>query len=205
MQIAQDSAATSPALGASVADAGAALRSAYPDYKIIRRNGAVVGFEPSKISVAMTKAFLAVNGSQGAGSARIRENGPGRTHQVLPATVRSARSLMPSIMRRCMMKCGSSKAVKLIAASQAGIAPGSPAHQLLQGWLDHQPPGDGAHLDPGRFFAARSNRRREKQSPVAVRSLRASLVANRKLALCLLPGHRSTSARRGPGGAAHKS
>ena len=37
-----------------------APRAAYPDYKIIRRNGAVVGFEPSKISVAMTKAFLAV-------------------------------------------------------------------------------------------------------------------------------------------------
>ena len=43
------------------------------DYKIIRRNGAVVGFEPSKISIAMTKAFLAVNGGQGAASARVRE------------------------------------------------------------------------------------------------------------------------------------
>jgi ribonucleoside-diphosphate reductase alpha chain len=42
-------------------------------YKIIRRNGAVVAFEPTKISVAMTKAFLAVSGGQGAGSARIRE------------------------------------------------------------------------------------------------------------------------------------
>ena len=43
------------------------------DYRIIRRNGAVVGFEPSKISIAMTKAFLAVNGGQGAASARVRE------------------------------------------------------------------------------------------------------------------------------------
>jgi len=34
------------------------------DYRIIRRNGAVVGFEPSKISIAVTKAFLAVNGGQ---------------------------------------------------------------------------------------------------------------------------------------------
>jgi len=42
------------------------------DYKIIRRNGAVVGFEPSKISIAVTKAFLAVNGGQGAASARVR-------------------------------------------------------------------------------------------------------------------------------------
>jgi ribonucleoside-diphosphate reductase alpha chain len=32
----------------------------YQDYKIIRRNGSVVVFEPQKISIAMTKAFLAV-------------------------------------------------------------------------------------------------------------------------------------------------
>ena len=43
------------------------------DYRVIRRNGAVVGFEPSKISIALTKAFLAVNGGQGAASARVRE------------------------------------------------------------------------------------------------------------------------------------
>jgi len=42
------------------------------DFKIIRRNGAVVSFEPSKIAIALTKAFLAVNGGQGAASARIR-------------------------------------------------------------------------------------------------------------------------------------
>ncbi len=42
-------------------------------YKIIRRNGSVVNFEPSKISIAMTKAFLAVSGGHGAASARIRE------------------------------------------------------------------------------------------------------------------------------------
>ena len=45
----------------------------FGDYRIIRRNGAVVGFEPSKISIAVTKAFLAVNGGQGAASARVRE------------------------------------------------------------------------------------------------------------------------------------
>ncbi|HJS39588.1 MAG TPA: ribonucleoside-diphosphate reductase subunit alpha [Burkholderiales bacterium] len=73
MQIAQESPATSSLTGASVADSSAAIRRAYADYKVIRRNGAVVVFEPAKISVAMTKAFLAVNGSQGAASARIRE------------------------------------------------------------------------------------------------------------------------------------
>ena len=45
----------------------------YEDYKVIRRNGAVVGFEPAKINVALTKAFIAVSGGQGAASARIRE------------------------------------------------------------------------------------------------------------------------------------
>ena len=38
----------------------------YDQYKVIRRNGAVVGFEPAKITIAVTKAFLAVNGGQGA-------------------------------------------------------------------------------------------------------------------------------------------
>src|SRR3989442_14286495 len=42
-------------------------------YKVIRRNGAVVGFEPSKIAIAVTKAFLAVNGGQSAASSRVRE------------------------------------------------------------------------------------------------------------------------------------
>ncbi|HZQ61304.1 MAG TPA: ribonucleotide reductase N-terminal alpha domain-containing protein, partial [Casimicrobiaceae bacterium] len=45
----------------------------FAQYKVIRRNGAVVGFEPAKISIAMTKAFLAVNGGHGAASARIRD------------------------------------------------------------------------------------------------------------------------------------
>ena len=57
--------------GLSVADASA--RPEFNDYKVIRRNGSVVGFEPAKISVAMTKAFLAVNGGQSANSARVRE------------------------------------------------------------------------------------------------------------------------------------
>jgi len=46
---------------------------AWADFKVIRRNGSVVGFEPSKISIAVTKAFLAVSGGHGAASARIRE------------------------------------------------------------------------------------------------------------------------------------
>jgi ribonucleoside-diphosphate reductase alpha chain len=57
-------------------------------YKVIRRNGAVVGFEPAKISVAMTKAFLAVIGGQGAASARIRELVASLTEAVVAAQLR---------------------------------------------------------------------------------------------------------------------
>ena len=60
----------------------------FSQYRIIRRNGAVVGFEPGKISVAMTKAFLAVEGGQGAASARVRELVAGLTEAVVGALVR---------------------------------------------------------------------------------------------------------------------
>src|SRR5260221_8798523 len=73
MQIAQDNTAVAPGFGSSLSQTTGSARGLFTDYKVIRRNGAVVGFEPAKISVAMTKAFLAVNGSQGAASARIRE------------------------------------------------------------------------------------------------------------------------------------
>ena len=58
------------------------------DYKIIRRNGTVVGFEPSKIVIAMTKAFIAVHGGQAAASARIREMVEQLTHIVVQALMR---------------------------------------------------------------------------------------------------------------------
>ena len=47
--------------------------SAPGEYRVIRRNGMITGFDKSKISVAMTKAFLAVEGGQAAASRRIRE------------------------------------------------------------------------------------------------------------------------------------
>ncbi|HYA65683.1 MAG TPA: ATP cone domain-containing protein, partial [Burkholderiaceae bacterium] len=58
------------------------------EYQVIRRNGAVVTFEPAKIAVAMTKAFLAVRGGQGAGSAAIREQVERLTGAVVSALVR---------------------------------------------------------------------------------------------------------------------
>ncbi len=58
-------------------------------YQIIRRNGAVVPFEPTKIAVAMMKAFLAVHGTQGAASASVREMVDGLTQAVIRALMRS--------------------------------------------------------------------------------------------------------------------
>jgi ribonucleoside-diphosphate reductase alpha chain len=83
MQIAQENATATQAIGVAIPESSNGGRGPYADYKIIRRNGAVVGFEPAKISVAMTKAFLAVNGSQGAASARIRDIVSGLTEAVV--------------------------------------------------------------------------------------------------------------------------
>ncbi|MCE5393994.1 MAG: ribonucleoside-diphosphate reductase subunit alpha [Acidithiobacillus sp.] len=57
-------------------------------HRVIRRNGAVVPFETSKIQVAMTKAFLAVEGSTGAASARVRDQVARLTQQVVQALTR---------------------------------------------------------------------------------------------------------------------
>lgn len=64
-------------------------QSAYSAYQIIRRNGAVVSFEPSKIAVALMKAFLAVHGTQGAASASVRETVDGLTEAVVRGLLRS--------------------------------------------------------------------------------------------------------------------
>ena len=88
MHIAQDSAPAAAERAVAVPAAGPEGRARHADYKVIRRNGAVVGFEPSKISVAMTKAFLAVNSSQGAASARIRDIVATLTESVVGALVR---------------------------------------------------------------------------------------------------------------------
>ena len=77
-----------PMVGTSAAGLGS-VNTAYSGYQIIRRNGAVVGFEPSKIAVALMKAFLAVHGTQGAASASVRETVDRLTESVVRALLRS--------------------------------------------------------------------------------------------------------------------
>ncbi len=73
----------------NVGDFSNAQANPLAHYQIIRRNGAVVSFEPHKIAVAMMKAFLAVHGTQGAASASVRETVDELTQQVIRALVRS--------------------------------------------------------------------------------------------------------------------
>ena len=78
-----------PSAGFIAGGVGGSQATQLSDYKIIRRNGSVVAFEPSKIAIAVTKAFLAVNGGQGAASARVREQVEQLSHAVVRALLRS--------------------------------------------------------------------------------------------------------------------
>ena len=86
MQLATETAQAMPTANFTASET--AQEPLHSQYKIIRRNGAVVGFEPSKIAIAMTKAFIAVNGGQGAASARVREQVAQLTESVVGALMR---------------------------------------------------------------------------------------------------------------------
>jgi ribonucleoside-diphosphate reductase alpha chain len=64
-------ASTSPREATTVS--GGIAATAPGQLRVIKRNGTVVPFEASKISVAITKAFLAVEGGTAAASSRIHE------------------------------------------------------------------------------------------------------------------------------------
>jgi ribonucleoside-diphosphate reductase alpha chain len=80
---------SSAAPAGTVTTASQAAPNPLAHYQIIRRNGAVVPFEPNKIAIALMKAFLAVHGTQGAASASVRETVDELTQAVIRALVRS--------------------------------------------------------------------------------------------------------------------
>jgi ribonucleoside-diphosphate reductase alpha chain len=91
LHAATDSISISPKHDNNVTDsvsASPASSKSFDQYKVIRRNGSVVVFEPSKISIALTKAFIAVNGGRGAASARVREMVEQLTDGVVSALLR---------------------------------------------------------------------------------------------------------------------
>ena len=52
-------------------------------YNVLRRNGKLTAFDKEKIVVAMTKAYLAVEGGQAAASSRVHETVENLTNQVV--------------------------------------------------------------------------------------------------------------------------
>ena len=88
MRIATDTSRSAAAPKFSIPQEQEMTDERYSLFKVIRRNGSVVAFEPGKISIAVTKAFLAINGGQGAASARVRELVGQLTEQVVSALVR---------------------------------------------------------------------------------------------------------------------
>ncbi|QSA97583.1 ribonucleoside-diphosphate reductase subunit alpha [Methylococcus sp. EFPC2] len=69
--------------------AASEIRAVVPgEVRVIRRNGKVTGFDASKISVAITKAFLAVEGGSAAASRRIHDTVAELTDQVVKALFR---------------------------------------------------------------------------------------------------------------------
>lgn len=65
-----------------------AASAAEPGYQLIRRNGAVTPFNPDKITIALTKAFLAVEGNNAAVSRRIHDIVATLTEQVVTSLTR---------------------------------------------------------------------------------------------------------------------
>ncbi len=75
---------------AAETDRAVSIASGTPSYQVIRRNGAVTSFDASKIAVAMTKAFLAVEGNTAAGSRRVHDIVSDLTDQVVTNLARRA-------------------------------------------------------------------------------------------------------------------
>jgi len=67
-----------------------ARQPAEPGYQVIRRNGSVTPFDATKIAVALTKAFLAVEGQSAAASRRVHDVVADLTQQIVANLTRRA-------------------------------------------------------------------------------------------------------------------
>jgi ribonucleoside-diphosphate reductase alpha chain len=74
---------TAPVTGTENTQSGRLQATAPGQLRVIKRNGTVTSFEDSKISVAITKAFLAVEGGTAAASSRIHETVAKLTENVI--------------------------------------------------------------------------------------------------------------------------
>jgi len=79
----------SPSIPQETSSVSASIAATAPgQIRVIKRNGTVVPFEESKISVAITKAFLAVEGGTAAASSRIHETVANLTRQITATFLR---------------------------------------------------------------------------------------------------------------------
>jgi len=78
------------ALPPSLAAAPTIAAQSTPGFQVIRRNGTVSPFDKTKIAVAMTKAFLAVEGNAAAASRRVHETVEQLTEEVVASLTRRA-------------------------------------------------------------------------------------------------------------------
>ena len=75
MQTDVQPAGSAPVAATPSSDRNASIAQTAPgQLRVIKRNGSVVSYDASKISVAITKAFLAVEGGNAAASSRIHES-----------------------------------------------------------------------------------------------------------------------------------
>jgi len=65
-----------------------ANKSLDSNYNVVRRNGKLTNFDKDKIAIAMTKAFLAVEGGQAAASGRVHETVEQLTALVVKTLIR---------------------------------------------------------------------------------------------------------------------
>src|SRR6478736_4168978 len=128
---------TGQAFGQAQGTQALAPQATLADYKVIRRNGTVVSFEPSKISIAVTKAFLAVNGGQGAASARVRELVEQLTANVVNALIRRQPSGEHDVARayvlyraKRMEERAQQQATKAVEAPQIHVVEGGQRRPL---------------------------------------------------------------------------
>ena len=78
--------------GISALDAAEISNADPGQFKVIRRNGKVTTFDNDKIYIAMSKAFIAVEGSAAAASSRVRETIDQLSEQVKEGLTRSRQS-----------------------------------------------------------------------------------------------------------------
>ena len=78
-----------PPATAKAEQTGPAPKTQTFSFGVIRRNGKMTAFDPNKIAVAMTKAFLAVEGGSAAASSRIHETVERLAQQVIQALART--------------------------------------------------------------------------------------------------------------------